>query len=70
MEFCQIQLNYMDTEEQAGMKGYRLTEEKGIPLVIMEPVKGGSLAAFAEDITGRFRALPPTPCAGWGACPM
>ena len=41
------------------MKGYRLTEEKGIPLVIMEPVKGGSLAAFAEDITGRFRALDP-----------
>jgi len=58
-DFCQIQLNYMDTEEQAGMKGYRLTEEKGIPLVIMEPVKGGSLAAFAEDITGRFRALDP-----------
>ncbi len=56
-DFCQIQLNYMDTEEQAGMKGYRLTEEKNIPLVIMEPIKGGSLAAFADDIMGKFREL-------------
>ena len=58
-DFCQIQLNYMDTEIQAGLKGYRLAEEKGIPMVIMEPVKGGSLAAFAEDITGMFRELKP-----------
>lgn len=56
-DFCQIQFNYMDTEEQAGFKGYRLTEEKNIPLVIMEPIKGGSLAAFADDITGKFRTL-------------
>lgn len=58
-DFCQIQLNYMDTESQAGMKGYRLTEEKNVPLIIMEPVKGGSLAVFAEDITEKFRALEP-----------
>ena len=58
-DFCQIQLNYMDTEIQAGMKGYALTEELNIPLVIMEPVKGGSLAAFAEDITSKFRTLDP-----------
>ena len=58
-DFCQIQLNYMDAEEQAGLRGYKLAEEKGVPLVIMEPVKGGSLAAFAEDITSRFRSLQP-----------
>lgn len=58
-DFCQIQLNYMDANIQAGMRGYRLTEEKGIPLVIMEPIKGGSLAAFAEDITGMFKELKP-----------
>lgn len=58
-DFCQIQLNYMDAESQAGLKGYRLTEEKKIPLVIMEPVKGGSLAAFADDITEKFRSLDP-----------
>lgn len=58
-DFCQIQLNYMDTEIQAGMRGYRLAEEKNVPMVIMEPIKGGSLAAFAEDITGMFKELDP-----------
>lgn len=58
-DFCQIQLNYMDTEEQAGMKGYELTAKKGIPLVIMEPVKGGSLAALAGDVADKFHAHNP-----------
>ena len=58
-DFCQIQLNYMDANEQAGLKGYQLAESKGVPMVVMEPVKGGSLASFAEDITGRFRRLDP-----------
>lgn len=56
-DFCQIQLNYMDTEEQAGLKGYRLAETKGVPLVIMEPIKGGSLSVYADDLTAKFRAL-------------
>ena len=34
-DFCQIQLNYMDTEEQAGLKSYELTEKKNVPLNIM-----------------------------------
>ncbi len=58
-DFCQIQLNYMDTQDGPGMRGYELAEKKGIPLVIMEPVKGGSLACFAEDITEAFRKLDP-----------
>ena len=49
-DFCQIQYNYMDTDEQAGNKGYELTERLGIPLIIMEPIKGGSLAKLPEDI--------------------
>lgn len=56
-DFCQIQLNYMDTEEQAGMKGYHLAEKLGIPLVIMEPIKGGSLANFAGDMKEKFAQL-------------
>ncbi len=56
-DFCQIQLNYMDAQEQAGLRGYRLAEGKGVPLIIMEPVKGGSLAAFSGDIMDKFRAL-------------
>ena len=56
-DFCQIQLNYMDVNDQAGMKGYKLTEEKQIPLVIMEPIKGGMLANYGGDIADVFHAL-------------
>lgn len=55
-DFCQIQLNYVDVNEQAGLKGYELTVQKQIPLVIMEPVKGGRLASFGEDIAEMFHA--------------
>lgn len=61
-DFCQIQFNYVDKDTQATMKGYELTKEKGIPLVIMEPVKGGSLANVPEDIIGgmkKFRDITP-----------
>ncbi len=58
-DFCQIQLNYMDVDEQAGMKGYKLAEEKQVPLVIMEPIKGGTLAAFSEDLTAKLNAVTP-----------
>lgn len=52
-DFCQMQLNYVDTVIQQGIKGYELTEILDIPVVIMEPVKGGALAklpAVMEDI--------------------
>ncbi len=49
-DFCQIQLNYMDAEEQAGVKGYELAKSMGVPVIIMEPVKGGSLAKLPDEI--------------------
>ena len=58
-DFCQIQFNYMDSEEQAGMRGYELTEKLNIPLVIMEPVKGGSLANYSDDIKEQFFSYKP-----------
>ncbi|HAB59631.1 MAG TPA: aldo/keto reductase [Lachnospiraceae bacterium] len=65
-DFCQIQYNYMDTEEQAGDKGYELTEKLGIPVIIMEPIKGGSLAELPEDITAIFKeADPKASVASW-----
>lgn len=54
-DFCQIQFNYMDTEIQAGLKGYRLAEERKVPIIVMEPIKGGSLTTFADDIVQIFQ---------------
>ena len=56
---CQIQFNYMDTEDQAGIRGYRLAEELGVPLIVMEPIKGGSLANPPESVMRLFREKHP-----------
>ena len=56
---CQIQFNYMDTEDQAGIRGYRLAEELGVPLIVMEPIKGGTLAALPADAAAPLRAPHP-----------
>ena len=61
-DFCQIQLNYLDINLQAGMKGYDLAKKMGIPLVIMEPVKGGRLAnppIEVREIMAEFTDLSP-----------
>lgn len=58
-DVCQIQLNYMDTEEQAGMRGYILTEERNVPVIIMEPVKGGLLASPPPGVLDELERLAP-----------
>lgn len=40
-EFCQIQLNYLDKDEQATLKGLEYARSKGIDVIVMEPLKGG-----------------------------
>ena len=53
-DMCQIQFNYMDIENQAGLKGLRLAGEKNIPVVIMEGLLGGKLANAPDNVLKVF----------------
>lgn len=59
-DFCQIQLNYMDQNYQAGLKGLKLAESLGIPVIIMEPIRGGLLANVPEPVLMAFNTANPS----------
>lgn len=54
--FCQIQYNYMDIENQAGLKGINYAATKGLVVVVMEPLLGGRLAKPPQTIRESFDA--------------
>ena len=62
-DFCQLQYNYLDRDDRAeeisGDRGYQLTEECSVPLIIMEPIKGGTLASLPADAAAPLHALRP-----------
>jgi predicted aldo/keto reductase-like oxidoreductase len=65
-EFAQIQLNYMDWELQDAERQYRILQDKGLPVVVMEPVRGGALASLNNESVKIFKeANPQASTASW-----
>lgn len=59
LEFCQIQLNYLDWTLQRAAEKCALLEEAKLPLVVMEPLRGGKLAELQDEQLAPLRALRP-----------
>lgn len=59
MEFCQIQLNYMDWTLQKAREKCDILTRRGLPIWVMEPLRGGYLAHFAEEKEAVLKALRP-----------
>lgn len=59
MEFCQLQLNYLDWTFQNAKEKVELMREHNIPVWVMEPVRGGKLASLDPENESKLKALRP-----------
>lgn len=59
MEFCQLQLNYMDWHFQKAKEKAELVSNYGLPIWVMEPLRGGKLAKFSENMEKELKKLRP-----------
>ena len=62
MEFCQIQLNYLDWTLQDAKTKYEMLTKRGIPVWVMEPVRGGKLSKLEEEKEALLKQI------GWSDC--
>lgn len=66
-DFCQIQFNYMDEHSQAGLEGLKYAAAKNIPVVVMEPLRGGSLVNLPGEAMREINKFPvKRSAAEWG----
>jgi len=66
-DFCQIQLNYLDWNLQEAGEKYNLLTERGLDVIVMEPVRGGALCDLGEANNAKLKALrPDESIASWG----
>lgn len=68
VDFVQLQINYVDWESDIiqSRKCYEVCQERGLPVVIMEPVKGGTLVKLPDSVADILRAAEPgAPLASW-----
>lgn len=67
MEFCQIQLNWLDWDFQKASEKVKLLTKRNIPIFVMEPLRGGRLALLPKDKDIILKELrPDEPTAAWG----
>ena len=65
-DFAQIQMNYLDWKNQNAEEQYKILTDAGIPVIVMEPVRGGKLADVSDDIADMFKkAKPDKSIASW-----
>lgn len=57
MEFCQLQLNYMDWHFQGAKEKVELVQRAGIPVWVMEPLRGGKLAKANDAVTAALKEM-------------
>lgn len=58
-DFAQIQMNYLDWTKQDAKTQYQLLTDAGIPVIVMEPVRGGKLADVPKDVEALFKKNAP-----------
>ena len=59
LEFCQLQINWLDWDLQNAKEQVKLVSSYGLPVWVMEPVRGGKLASLKPEYADKLRALRP-----------
>lgn len=65
-DFAQIQMNYLDWKNQNAEEQYKILTDSGIPVIVMEPVRGGKLADVSPEVNRMFKSeRPNSSIASW-----